>query len=421
MKKLLLILFILPSFLAFAQTEISLDECYLWARENYPNLKKSEINKEISGLKIENIKTNFLPKATLKGQATYQSEVTKIDIPLPNVEIPSMSKDQYKLYLEFQQNIWDGGITASQKLLEETALKSTLNELEIELYQLNDKINQAWFSALAVQKSESILNTQKEILDEKIKMIKSGIKNGVVESSTLDVLLAESLNIDQNILETEAGYLISLKVLSILTGKTINEQVILKPTSTQLIQKNILKRPELLLFESQSNQLDVRSDFLDKQRKPKFFGFGQGGIGRPGLNMLNNDFSPYYLVGVGLSWNALDWKKTNREKQIIELQKTMIQSQQETFEQNISMLLEQQLESINKFEKLIQSDLKMISLREKIAQSSASKLKNGTINSADYIADLNSETIAKLKLETHKIQLQEAITKYNTIKGTSKK
>ncbi|NQU87613.1 MAG: TolC family protein [Mariniphaga sp.] len=415
MKRLILLL-LLPAQLAFAQQEITLDECYSWARENYPNLKQLEIYSEITGLKIENLKTNFLPLATIKGQATYQSDVTKIDIPIPNMEIPSISKDQYKIFLEFQQNIWDGGLTQTQKLIEEAVLKTNLDQLETELYKLNEKVNQAWFSALSTQKNKEILEVQKSILLEKIKSVESGVKNEVVEPSNLDVIMAEILNTEQAIMEVNSGYSISLKLLSILTGKNLSNKTILKQVSGNLA-KGGLNRPELLFFENQIGQLETKSILLEKLRNPKIYGFGQGGFGRPGLNMLSNEMDPYYLVGVGVSWNAFDWKKTKREKQIIGLQKDLVNSQQETFEQNITMLLEQQLITIEKIHKLIDSDKKIINLREKIANSSASKLEYGTITSADYIIDLNAATIAQLKLETHKIQLEEATIKYNTIKG----
>jgi len=414
--RILLIILLLPAQMVFAQQEIRLKDCYEWARENYPNLKQSEVFSGITGLKLENLKTNFLPSATLKGQATYQSEVTKVDVPIPNIEIPSISKDQYKLYLEFQQNIWDGGLTESQKQLEETILKTNLSQLETELYQLKEKVNQAWFSALSAKKNIQILETQQTILNEKLKLLESGIKNGVIETSNADVLEAEILNTWQTIIEIQSGYQTALRILSILTGRGLKEPVVLI-TGSAALDEGQLSRPELALFKSQANQLDSKAGLLDKTRNPKIFGFGQGGIGRPGLNMLSNDFDPYYLVGVGVSWNPFDWQKTKREKQIIGLQKELVLAQQETFEQNISILLAQQLETMQKIEKLIETDQEIIGLRQKIADASASKLENGTINSADYIADLNAATIAQLKLETHKIQLEEAIVKYNTIKG----
>jgi outer membrane protein TolC len=402
--------------MVFAQ-ELTLAECYSLARDNYPNLKQSGLLEEISALKSENTKTNYLPKINLNGQATYQSDVTKVAISMPGITIPTVSKDQYKMYLDFQQNIWDGGLTNAQLQLEEAALKTNLSQLETELFQLRDKVNQVWFTALLARQSISVIETQIGVLDERIKTVASGVKNGVTEQSNLDILKAEKISASQQIDELESGYQATLKVLSILIGKEVATSTKLVSNEPQLQDGTGLSRPELALFESQKKQLDASSELLKRQRYPKVFGFGQAGYGKPGLNMMNDKFDTYYLIGVGLSWNVFDWNKSNRDRKAVELQKDIVKSQNETFNQNISMLLEQQIANVGKLRKLIDSDGEIIGLRESVARRSASKLDNGEINSADYVTDLNAATLAKLKLETHKIQLNEAIIKYNTIKG----
>ncbi len=402
---------------ATGQTEVTLEGCQQLARENYPNLKKKAIFSEITALKQENIRTNYLPIVNLNGQATYQSDVPKINLDIPSINIPTVSKGQYKAYLEFQQSIWDGGINQSMQLVETAALAANISELEIEFFKLEGQVNKAWFSALLSKKSKKIYEAQVEVIREKQKLLESGIKNGVIEQSNLDILLAEEQQIIQNILEVEAGYGASLKVLSILTGTSIGETTKLKTTENRLDATNGLKRPELAFFGDQSQLLDANAELIEKQRHPQVFGFGQAGVGEPGLNMLNNDFDSFYLVGVGLKWKVFDWKKTKRDKMILQMQKDAVKAQEETFNQSIQVLLEQQLSTIQKIEKLLQSDTKIVSLREKVAKNAASKLENGTITSADYITELNAELVAKLRLETHKLQLQEAKNNYNYIKG----
>ncbi|MCG6188894.1 TolC family protein [Maribellus maritimus] len=416
MKK-LLILLLLPTQLAFAQQEILLDNCYNWARENYPNLKQAEVWQEITSLKKENIKTNYLPQLALNGQATYQSDVTSVNISMPGIDIPSVSKDQYKTYAEFKQNIWDGGISTSNTKLEEAILQSNLSQLEVELYKLTEQISQAFFTALAMDKQKEVLAAQKKVLQEKLKMVQSGVENQMIEKSNALSLEVEILNIEQSALQLDAGKKTAIQILTILTGQTINKNSVLKYNASELNKHDELSRPELDLFASQKNQFERQSDLLTKSRNPKVFGFGQAGYGKPALNMLNDKFDTYYLVGVGLSWNAFDWKKTNRQKEILQLQSKMISQQEETFNQNIKLLLAQQNEQISKLEKLIETDTKIVTLRTEIAQSSASRLENETITTSDYIQDVQAETIAKLNVELHRIQLNEAKEKYNLIKG----
>jgi len=220
MKKLLFILF-LPVQLAFAQQSVTLEECYQLTRENYPNIKKAELLQEITALNKENIGTNYLPQVTLNGQATYQSDVTKVDISMPNVSIPSVSKDQYKAYAEFRQTIWDGGLTSVNRQIENAVLKSNLSELEVELYKLNEQVAQAFFTVLAMEQQEEVLQAQKTVLQENLKVVQSGIRNQTVEKSAALSIQAEILNLEQNELQLEAGKSAALNMLSILTGKEV--------------------------------------------------------------------------------------------------------------------------------------------------------------------------------------------------------
>ncbi|HKI89108.1 MAG TPA: TolC family protein [Draconibacterium sp.] len=417
----LFILLLLPAQLIFAQNEVSLDNCYSWARENYPSLKQAEIWQEITSLKKENTKTNFLPQVSLNGQVTYQSAVTKVDIAMPGISIPSVSKDQYKAYADFRQTIWDGGLTAANLELEDAVLKSNLSQVEVELYKLNDQVAQAFFTVLAINKQKSVLAAQKTTLQEQLKVVQSGIKNQVLEKSSALALEAEIINIEQNELQLDAGKNTALKMLSILTGHTISVDSKLEFQQSAISPETQFTRPELQLFSNQSVQLETQMNLLDKSRNPKVFGFGQAGYGRPGLNMLNDKFDSYYLVGLGLSWNVFDWKKTTRQKQVLQLQQQTIQHQEETFMQNMNLLLAQQSEQIDKLGKMLEKDNQLVELKTEITKTTASKLENGTINSAEYVRDLQAETVSKINRELHQIQLDEAKEKYNLIKGKTKK
>ena len=215
-------------------------------------------------------------------------------------------------------------------------------------------------------------------------------------------LEAEILNIEQNELQLESGRKTAFSMLSILTGNNLVSNTKLNYTPAQTVNFEGFQRPEVELFNTQKSQLQSQTELLTKSRNPKLFGFGQAGYGRPGLNMLNDKFDTYYLVGVGLTWNAFDWKKTTRQKQILQLQSQMISQQEETFNQNMELLLAQQNEQISKFEKLLDSDSKMVALRSEIAKTSASKLENETITTSDYIQDVQAETIAqRLVAENH--------------------
>lgn len=415
--KLLLLTFLLPLQILMAQEIVTLEQCQKWARENHPALKQLEIYQQILNLKNLNNSTSSLPQVTLNGQATYQSDVTKIGLSLPNINIPTVDKDQYKVYLDLKQTIWDGGISKVKEKLNHAENAGNQQQTEVELYQVKERVNQFFFTTFLIQENLNILGKKAETLTERKRILESAVKNGMILSSDLDQILAELLKTKQQLLELNTNLETVRFALSILTGKTTEEFQKLALNEEILAADNPLMRPELELFAKQTELLDVNFELLKKQRNPKFFGFGQAGYGRPGMNMLNTKFDTYYMVGVGFTWNVLDWKTTSRQQQVLKLQQEVVQTKQKSFEQNIDIASDQQKKQIKQITELLKTDQELIEVRERITKTSASKFENGTITSADYIQDLNAETTARLTLETHKIQLNEAQTKLANIRG----
>lgn len=415
--KLLFIVLLFPVHLLMAQDSVTLEQCQNWARENHPVLKQLALYQQILDLKNENNATSFLPQVNLNGQATYQSDVTKIGISLPNINIPSVDKDQYKIYIDLKQTIWDGGLSKAKELINNVENAGNLQQTEVELYQVKEKVNQFFFTSFLIQENLKILEKKTETLAERRKILESAVNNGMVLSSELDQLLAELIKTEQLVIELKSNNETVLYALSILTEKTTEQLKTLTLPEELAVNDLPLKRPELDLFTKQNELLNANSEILQKQRNPKLFGFGQAGYGKPGLNMLNNEFDTYYLVGLGFSWNVLDWKTTQKQQQMIQLQQDIVQTKQESFVRNIDLATDQQNKQINQIAQLLKTDQELIVIRERISKTSASKLENGTINMADYIQDLNAEITARLMLETRKIQLKEAQIKLGNIRG----
>ncbi len=400
-----------------AQDVVSLEECQQWAKDYHPVLKQKELYSKISELELENNATNYLPNVNLNGQVTYQSDVTGVEVDLPNVNIPSASKDQYKMYLDVRQDIWDGGVTKAVEMFEKSKEKTNQQSVEVELYKIREQVNQFFFTSFFIQENQNILKRKEETLRARRDLLESGVKHGMVLQSDLDLVDAELVKLKQQQIELRNSRETVHSALAILTGKEIGVFNQLKlpdqpfSTSTQII------RPELDHFQSQRSLLQANSELIAKKRNPKLFGFGQAGYGKPGLNMLNDKFEAYYLVGVGLSWNVFDWDKTSRNKESISLQQEIIKTNQSYFERSVELGLNKEVRKIRNLEEIIQSDRELIGLQERITKSSASKLENGAITIADYLQDLNAEMATRITFETHKIQLEQAKINYQHILG----
>ncbi len=415
--KFLFIWCLFPGYLLMAQEPVTLEQCQKWGRENHPALKQLELYQQILNLKNENNSTSFLPQVNLNAQGTYQSDVTKVGISMPGINIPSVDKDQYKIYLDLKQTIWDGGLSKAKELINQAEKAGNIQQTEVELYQVKERINQFFFTTFLIQENLKILEKKTETLNERKKILESAVKNGMILPSELDQLLAELIKTQQLVIELKSNRETVQYALSILTGKAYELMMNLTLPEEIVSTDKPLMRPELELFVKQNELLDANSQILRKQRNPKLFGFGQAGYGKPGLNMFKSEFDTYYLLGLGFSWNVLDWKTTSRQQQVLKLQQDIVQTKQKSFIQNIDIATSQQQKQINQLSELLKTDQDLIQVRERITKTSASKLENGTITTADYVQDLNAETTARITLETHKIQLKEARIKLENIRG----
>ncbi len=400
----------------FGQQNVDLQQCRTWARDNFPKLKQAELFQTMANLKKENLKTNYLPQIDLKGQATYQSETMEINIPIPGFQFDPVSKDQYKVYLDVKQTIWDGGITKSQKEMEQAGLETDVQRIELEVYQIYKLVDAYFFNVLMMDKNLEVMKAQQELLQAQVKRIKDANQFGAARQKDLQKLEAEKLQLDQKIVEQQSSKKGVLKVMEVITGKPFEALSFSQPSVVKA-SANQLMRPEVKLFNLQQSQIATGNKLLQASRNPMFFGFGQAGYGKPGFNMLKNEFSPYYIFGVGLSWRVLDWNSTRRKIQLNEEQNKNIALLKSDFDQKQQMQLADAQEQINKISKLIESDDALLKLRKSIAETASSELENGTITATDYLVDLNAQTVAQISTEIHKIQLLQATVNYNSILG----
>lgn len=425
MKRILIFLSVfLPALVCLSQSRdtITLDHCYQEALKNFPLAKQAELLGKSTDLKLDNLNKNYLPQVTVGGSASLQSEVTNIALKLPAnfppIGLPSLSKDWYKLTVDANQSIYDGNLTRYQKKLETLNLSADEKNLEIALYTLKDRINQIFFSIFLLQENESLLTNVKSTLEAKMKEVHSAVTNGAMLSSAEDALQVELYKTDQQLTELKIDRTNAFQILSELTSTNIPETSFLVLPSLGLASLAFEnKRPEVQLFDLQKNKLDLMKAMVITKWNPRLYAFGEVGYGRPGFNMLSNDFTPWWIVGAKLNWAPWNWNQNKNEKKILTIQQEIIQTQKETFDKNTRIEASHGLSEITKLSELLKKDGEILALREKITKTAASQMENGVITTSEYISRLNEETQARLSLELHKIQQIKAQISYFYIIG----
>jgi hypothetical protein len=406
MKHLLIILSLSLTFAGKTQeTEaLSLGECYTRARENFPLIKQKALIQKTSDYTIENLAKGYLPQLTINGQATYQSDVTEIPVKLPGTDNPSLSKDQYKIFAEINQAIFDGG---TKKLLKQSIEANAAvgqQQLEVDLYKLKERINQLFFGILLANEQLAQTVILKKDIQLGIAKINAAIANGTALKSSAASLQAELLKTNQRSIELRSASQAYRDMLGLFINRPLDENTVLeKPV--KIATSQVIARPELILYDTEKKLLDIENKLVKAKNLPKAGLFIQGGYGRPALNMLDNDFNAYYVGGAKITWSLSGLYTSKKEKALINIKSKTVDLQKEVFLFNTNLTLQKQNAEINKLEELIRFDAGIIELRTSIKNTALAQLEHGVINSSDYLREVNAEDSAKQTQLLHEIQL----------------
>lgn len=412
----LLFLFVVLSQSSVAQT-VTLEQVHVKARQQYPLIKQKDLIRQTKNITVENLNKGLLPQLSVSGQATYQSEVTTVKIPVPGVTIDPLSKDQYKIVADINQMIYDGGMLKQQRNIQQLNADVEEQKIEVELYKLEERISQIYLSILYID--EQLKQTQliRDDLSTGTKKIEAQVTNGVAFKSNLNLLKAELLKVDQRVIELTATKTGLLDVLSLFTGETYTASTVFtRPVIATATDQTIL-RPELNLFQKQQQLLGGQSNMIKAKNLPKSSFFFQGGYGRPGLNFLENKFATYYVTGIRFNWAFGGLYTAKKERELIGINQQIIAVQKDVFLLNTNTQLKQQQAEIDKINQLIAKDHEIVELRLKVKDAAKAQLENGVITANDYLREVNAEDQARQMLIVHQLQLIQAQINYQTTKG----
>jgi len=404
MKTIVTTCFLFFNVLIFSQ-EITLNGCLEKARENYPLIKQYGLIEKTLEYNLSNAGKAYLPQLSLNARATYQSEVVSLPASIP-ITIPQLSKDQYAATLDVNQVLWDGGVTSAQKVNIKASAAAEKQKLEVDLFALNERVVNLFFGILLLNEQISQTEMLNDELQRNLLKIESLVQNGVATKSDLDLIKVELLQLKQQNMDLSAKRKTYQAMLSAFTKLSISENSVFeKPLLPLFSNQEENKRPEMYFFNAQSDVLNSQRILIQTSNLPKLGLFVQGGYGKPGMNMLSNEFSTFYIGGVRLSWNISGYyaQKNNLEK--INLGINQIENSKETFLFNTSLLTEQQKNEIDRLKNVMLNDHEIIRLRSNIVDSSKAKVENGTLTVTELLRDINAENTAKQTSIMHEIQL----------------
>ncbi|MFN3794995.1 MAG: TolC family protein [Chitinophagaceae bacterium] len=399
-----------------AQSILKLEEAQARAAANYPLIRQKALAQQQAQLNVSNLQKNLLPQISLGAQATYQSEVTQLPIKLPNITVDPLSKDQYRALLDVNQLIYDGGVIRQQQSLQRMGEKIASQQVAIELQKLRERINQIYLGALLLEYQLGQTAIVEKDLQAGLSRIKAQVSNGTAVKAAQASIEAELIRNQQRAIEISFSKQGLLDVLAVWMGDTTSVQYQLQKPAEQIAAAEI-SRPELAYFMLQDSVYQLQNKLVDQKAAPKLSAFAQGGYGRPGLNMLKNEFAFFYTTGLRLQWSISSLYTNKHEKELTRISSRMNEVQKDQFMLQTNAALRQQLAEINKYKQLLSTDQQLIGLRVKVKETAAAQLENGLITPADYVREVQAEDQARQNALIHEMQLLQAIIQYNTISG----
>lgn len=390
----------------------TLEECQLAAEKNYPMIKQYDLISQTTQLTIKNIMKGWLPQIAIAAQATYQSDVTswpesmKATFQQLGVNMKGLSKDQYKVGIDLQQTIYDGGTISNQRSIARQEEKVQKAQVETNLYQVRKRVNEMYFSLLLLNEQIKLNDDVKALLLSSEKKLASMLKGGTIATSDFENIRAERLSVEQQNESLKSQQQMLQHLLSTFCGIKVSNVQKPAPFETTI---SMNKRPEMLLFDNQLKLSSIKEKALNTQIRPKLGIFAQGFYGYPGFNMfedmMNRKWSLNGMVGVKLSWNVGALYSLKNDKARLRLQREMTENAREIFLFNNQLEEIQQNENIKRYHTMKQADDEIIMLRTNIRKAAESKLSHGIIDINNLLREINNENTAKIQQTIHDIEM----------------
>lgn len=393
----------------------TLDECQRAAEQNYPLIRQYDLIATTTAMTVKNIGKGWLPQIAASAQATYHSDVAAWPESMygmfeqMGLDVKGLKKDQYRVGLDLQQIIYDGGAISSQKYIarEQGNVRSAQNE--VNMYNVRKRVNDMYFALLLFDEQITLNDDVQELLMSSERQLTSMVKMGTAATSDLDNVKAERLNAMQQNESMKSQRNTLRQMLSIFCGIEMNSPV--KPNAVEV--NYVQNRPELRLFDAQKRLADAQEKALNSQLMPKLGLFAQGYYGYPGLNMfddmMRHEWSLNGIAGIKLSWNIGALYTRSADKTKLRMQRDMADNAREVFLFNNDMEQMQQNADIIRYREMMKRDDEIITLRGNVRKAAESKLGHGIIDVTGLIREINNENAAKVQKAIHEIDMLREI------------
>lgn len=399
---------------SWAQT---LEACQQLACDHYPEIRQYDLIRQSEQYDLSNAARSWLPQVSFSAQATWQNRVPEFPSALSGmldqagVSLRGLDKDQYKVALEVNQTIWDGGQSQADRRVIEATADEHRQATEVDLYAVKGRVNDLYFGILLLEERLGQTDLTIALLQSNLDKVRSLVTNGVAMQTDADAVEAELLSVQQQRVQIEASRESYRRMLELFIGQRLAERLE-RPELVEAVSGESA-RPELAWIDAQQERLAAQELSVKSATRPRFGVFAQGYYGYPGLDyfagMVSTDWTWNALIGVKMSWNfGAYYTKKNRLSNLRVAQQ-QLDIQRDVFLFNTDLQVAEEQGNISRLRRALADDDRIVALRRSVREAAESKLRNGVIDTNDLLRKIIDEASARSARSLREVELLKAI------------
>ena len=168
-------------------------------------MKKYNLIEQTTSYSIKNINRGYLPQLSFNGQASYQTDAANLPDVLSDMlesngyDYKGLGKDQYKLALDLNQVIWDGGNMEAQKKVTKLEGKVQTAQTDVDMYAIRERVNELFFGILFIEDKIKLNQELQTLLQDNCRKLENRLAHGTAMKADVNVMRAEYLKAKQDL------------------------------------------------------------------------------------------------------------------------------------------------------------------------------------------------------------------------------
>lgn len=401
-----------------ANADVTVAQCVEAARENYPLIRKYDILNQSVRIDLSDINRSWLPQIGVYAQGTVQNVVPSFPDALSRIleqigqEMSGLGKVQYKVGVDLNQTVWDGGSSKANRAIAESENASRKAALDAELYAVRERVENLFFGILLIEEQTKQTELTEKLLEGNLAKLRAMKANGTAMQSDVDVVEAQMLTVGQQIIQAQSLAQSYRRLLGLYIGRDMAGEKLTKPKAEMPVVLTS-DRPEMKLFDARIKTNDARLGSVKASLMPRIGFFAQAYYGYPGFDyfksMMNRNMSFNVVAGLKISWNIGSFYTKGINERKLRLANDDVAADRDLFLFNTDLQRESQTAQISELRNIMKEDSRIVALRENVRNAAESQLNNGVIDTTALLSRITDENMARIASSYHEIQLIQSI------------